>query len=281
VLRSVACVLVVAVVACGSKDRASAPPLRVGLLPHKAPAEELRELEPFARYLEASLDSNVELVMATSYDAAVDAMCAGKVDVQMFGGLTYLMARKRCGATPLVQRDRDQQYHSVFVTAKDSKIESLADLKGRSFAFATQDSTSGHLMPAYYMQKAAVDPDVIAKAIYTGSHDATVRAVAARKVDAGAVSESVYERMKAEHKLDAEQLRSFYTTPPFVDGVWAATDATAARTKAFADAMLALDLSNPQHRVILDRFSAGQFVRAADNDYATLRTIAEAEHVLK
>jgi phosphonate transport system substrate-binding protein len=280
VSRSVACAVVV-VVACGSKDRGDAAPLRVGLLPHKAPAEELRELEPFGKYLEVSLDSRVELVMATSYDAAVDAACTGKVDVQMFGGLTYLMAHDRCGAAPLVQRDRDRQYHSVFVTAKDSKIESLADLTGRSFGFATPDSTSGHLMPAYYMQQAHVDPDVIAKAIYTGSHDATVRVVAEGKVDAGAVSESVYERMKVEHKPDADKVRSFYTTPPFVDGVWATTAAASARTKAFVDAMLALDLSNPQHRAILDRFAAGKYVRASDDDYATLRSIVAAEHVLK
>jgi len=70
---------------------------------------------------------------------------------------------------PLAQRERDRNFHSQFVTQPGSPIQSLSDLKGRSFAFGDVNSTSGHLMPEYFMRENKVDPEVIAKAIYTGA----------------------------------------------------------------------------------------------------------------
>ena len=81
-------------------------------------------------------------------------------------------------AQPLVQRDRDQAFHSLFITHAGSPIRSLADLKDKQFAFGDVNSTSGHLMPEYFMRQQGVDPDVIARALYTGGHDATALAVA-------------------------------------------------------------------------------------------------------
>src|SRR6185295_3571313 len=115
-----------------------------------------------------------------------------KVDIAFFGGFTYVQASKRFAAQPLVQRERDQAFHSKFITQADSPINGLGDLAGKSFAFGDVNSTSGHLMPEYFMREAGVEPRVISGAIYTGGHDATALAVANGKVDAGAPDEAVY-----------------------------------------------------------------------------------------
>jgi phosphonate transport system substrate-binding protein len=150
-------------------------------------------------------------------------------DIGYLGGFTYVQAAKRAGVKPLVQRERDRNFHSLFITQPDSSVQSLADLKGHSFAFGDVNSTSGHLMPEYFMRENKVHPDVIARALYTGGHDATLLAVANGKVDAGALDEAVFERMTSLRpwdrtvepgKVDPAKVRVFWTTPPFFAYVW-------------------------------------------------------------
>src|SRR5262249_26554071 len=148
-------------------------------------------------------------------------MVQGQLDVAHFGGFTFVQANKRAGAIPLVQRERDRAFHSKLITARDD-VKTLADLKGKRFAFGDVNSTSGHLMPAYFMRKEGVDAAGLGGAIYSGAHDATALAVAEKRVDAGALDESVWDRLVKEGKIDATKVRAFWTTPAFVDYVWAA-----------------------------------------------------------
>ena len=117
----------------------------------------------------------MELTVPTNYAAVVEAVSNDRVDVAYLGGFTFVQASARVGAEPLVQRERDQKFHSLFITQTKNSIHSLKDLKGHSFAFGDVNSTSGHLMPAYFMQQQNVDHSVINAAAYTGGHDATVR----------------------------------------------------------------------------------------------------------
>jgi phosphonate transport system substrate-binding protein len=86
-------------------------------------------------------------VVPTNYAAVVEAIADNQVDIAYLGGFTFVQASRRGGVQPLVRRERDQNFHSVFITQPGSGINSLADLKGRSFAFGDVNSTSGHLMP--------------------------------------------------------------------------------------------------------------------------------------
>ena len=267
---------------CGNKATSEAKPLRLSMIPTTDPGKMARESEPLVAYLEKAIGAKVELTVPLNYAAVVEAFGADKVDVAYFGGFTYVQAHKRFEAQPLVQRERDQAFHSLFITQADSPIASLADLKGHSFAFGDVNSTSGHLMPEYYMRQAAVDAEVIGKAIYTGGHDATALAVANKKVDAGALDEAVFQRLTKDGKLDAAAVKVFYTTPPFFDYVWAGRKALdPALADAFAKAMLALDPSNPQHKVVLDLLQATRYVRADDASYEKLREAALAAGLLK
>jgi len=266
----------------GSEGSGGAKTLRLSMIPTTDPGKLARESEPLVAYLEKTTGAKIELTVPLNYAAVVEAFGADKVDVAYFGGFTYVQAHKRFDAQPLVQRERDQAFHSLFLTQADSPIAQLADLKGHSFAFGDVNSTSGHLMPEYYLRKAGVDPDVIARAIYTGGHDATALAVANKKVDAGALDEAVFQRLTKDGKLDPRAVKVFYTTPPFFDYVWCGRKGLdPALAEAFRKAMLELDAGDPQQKAVLELLQATRYVPAIDASYDRLREAATSAGLLR
>jgi phosphonate transport system substrate-binding protein len=279
---SILAALLVLVPGCTQTRTNSRPTLRLSMIPTTDPGKIVRESKPFIDYLEEETGAKVELTVPTNYAAVVEAVANDRVDIAYFGGFTYVQASARSGATPLVQRERDQAFHSLFITQPGSPISSLRDLKGHSFAFGDVNSTSGHLMPAYFMRQQSVDQAVIEKAIYTGGHDATALAVANKKVDAGALDELVFARMIKEGKLTESQVRVFYTTPPFFDYVWAARGGLdPAMADKFASAMLKLDQASSEQKAILQLLNATKYVRAEDASYDLLRQAAKDAGLLK
>ena len=279
----VAVVLLLVTVGCkGGRGGAQETVLRLAMIPSTDPGKIVRDSQPLVKYLEKQTSSRIELVVPTNYAAVVEAIANDRVDIAYLGGFTFVQASRRAGVLPLVQRERDQNFHSVFITQPRSGINTLADLKGHSFAFGDVNSTSGHLMPAYYMRAANVDQGLLAKALYTGGHDATALAVANGKVDAGAMDELVFGNMMKSGKVTPEQVRVFYTTPPFFDYVWVARKGLDPKVSdSFADALLKLDASNPEHKVLLDLLNATKYLRADDSSYDKLRQAARDEGLLK
>ena len=260
----------------GAFGGAAPPMLRLSMIPTTDPGKMLRDSRPLIDYLEREVGAKIDMTIPLNYAAVVEAVVNDKVDIAHFGGFTYVQASARAGVRPLVQRLQDTQFHSLFITQPDSPIHSLADLRGHTFAFGDVNSTSGHLMPEYFMREAKVDAQVIARALYTGAHDATALAVANKKVDAGALDELVFKRLTQDGKISAAQVRVFYTTPPFMDYVWAARKTLdPALAERFAQALLRLDTARLQDRPILDFLSATRYVRATDASYDRLRRAAK------
>jgi phosphonate transport system substrate-binding protein len=252
------------------------------MIPTTDPGKMLRQSQPLIDYLQNETGAKVEMTIPTNYAAVVEAIGNDQVDIAHLGGFTYVQASNRFGVVPLVQRDHDRNFHSVFVTQPNSTINSLEDLKGRKFAFGDVNSTSGHLMPEYFMRQSGVDMEVITKALYTGGHDATALAIANKKVDAGALDEAVFKRMTDENKLPANSVRVFYTTPPYFDYVWTARKGLEPKlAEAFGNALLKLDAGNPQQKQVLEILSAAKYVKANDHDYDKLRQAAKDAGLLK
>ena len=275
-----------AVLACflllEARGWAADAPLRVSMIPTTDPSRMLRDAQPLVARLEAVTGRTVTLTIPQSYAAVVEALVQGQVDVAHLGGFTFVQASKRAGVVPLVQRERDREFHSKFITARDD-VRTLADLKGKRFAFGDVNSTSGHLMPAYFMRREGVDPAVLEQAIYTGGHDATALAVAEHRVDAGALDEAVFERLVKDGRIDPAKVRVFWTTPPFPDYVWVARkDLDPVLARKVAGAFLALDAGRPEDGPILEVLSArGRYVKAEVAAYAPLRDAAVHEGLLK
>jgi phosphonate transport system substrate-binding protein len=277
-----AVLLAIAALGCDSRKRTAQPVLRVAMIPTTDPGKIVRESQPLVNYLQRETGSRVELIVPTNYAAVVEAVANDNIDIAYLGGFTFVQASRRAGAKPLVQRERDQNFHSVFITSPASGINSLADLKGHSFAFGDVNSTSGHLMPAYYMRAAGIDPGALTRTVYTGGHDATALAVANAKVDAGAMDELVFGSMMRSGRITPSQVNVFYTTPAFFDYVWAARKGIDPKlSDEFTAAFLKLDASRPDDKLLLNLLNATKYVRAQDSDYEKLRQAASEEGLLR
>jgi phosphonate transport system substrate-binding protein len=279
VVIAVAALMSISLAGCNSKP-VSDTKLRISMIPTTDPGKALRENQPLLAYWQKQTGQTPELTIPTSYAAVVEALANNKVDIAYLGGFTYVQASARTGVKPLVQRTIDQQFHSVFITPTNSKIHSLADLHGH-FVFGDVNSTSGHLMPLYYMQQEKVDPEVIKNASYSGAHDATALAVANGKAEAGAMDEQVYRKMLANGQLKPDAVRVFYTTPPFFDYVWVANKNLDPKiADSFAAAMKGLSPDNPDQKAVLDLLSSKGYLTANDGDYGKLREAAQSAGLL-
>lgn len=254
----------------------AAQPLRIGMVPDAGATQvSVEQKAPLKRYLEQQLGMPVTLIIPTSYNATVEGLGNGSLDLAYLGGLTYVKAHERYGAIPLAQRDVDQQFHALLVTRTQTGIQSLKDLKGKTFCFGDINSTSGHLFPYLAMRKAGISVDKDLKSFrYTGSHAATLQAVAAGICDAGSLDETVYRSMITDGKIPANQTRVFYTTPPFADYVWTARKDLdpGIRQKLIAT----LVRLQPGHdNEVLDILRGKHYVAANDQEYQLVRTVAQ------
>jgi phosphonate transport system substrate-binding protein len=250
--------------------------IRVGMVPDSgATAASLEEKKPLQAYLSEALGTPVKLIIPKDYEATVEGLGDGSFDFAIFGAVAYVKARHSYGVVPLVHRDIDKQFHSLFITQTGSPIKSITDLKGKRFAFGDVASTSGHVMPYRAMVDAGLDPEKDLQWFrYTGSHAATVQAVAAGVADAGSTDETVYKSLVADGKVDASKLRVFYTTPPFVDYVWAARkEVDAGMQKKFAEAFLRLAPGHDDK--VLGILRGTHYVVATDSEYQPIQEIAK------
>jgi phosphonate transport system substrate-binding protein len=257
---------------------------RITAIPDESPTELARKAAPLAKYLEGKLGAKVEFTPVTDYAAAVEALVNKQVDLAWFGGFTFVQANQRSGGkiVPLVQREEDEKFRSVFITTHPA-IKSLVDLKGRNFTFGSQSSTSGHLMPRSFLLGAKLDPDKdFRRVAYSGAHDATVAAVASGKVDAGVLNISVWEKLVADKKVDTAKVRVFYTTPPYFDYNWSVhADMPAAQREKLARAFLDLDAKTPEGREVLDLQRATRFLPTRVENYKGIEAAARNAGLLK
>ena len=256
---------------------------RITVIPDESPTELARKAEPLVKYLEAKLGMKVEFTPVTDYAASVEALINKKVDLAWFGGFTFVQASVRSGGKviPLAQREEDERFKSVFITA-DPAIKTLADLKGKDVSFGSQSSTSGHLMPRSFLLAAGLEPERDFKRVaFSGAHDATIAAVAAGKVQAGALNISVWEKFVAEKKVDTDKVRAFFTTAPYDDYNWTvhASMPEALRSK-LTQAFLALDKNTPEGKQILDLQRATRFVPAKAENYKAIEAAARSAGLL-
>lgn len=258
--------------------------LKVSAIPDENPTELLRKFTPLGKYLESKTGMKVEFTPVTDYAATVEGLAAGKIDLVWYGGFTFVQARLKTGnAIPIAQREEDEKFRSVFITQPNSGINSLKDLAGKTFTFGAPSSTSGSLMPRFFMMKEGIDPDKTLKRVaFSGAHDATALQVAGGKVDAGALNISVYEKMLAEKKIDASQVKVFYTTPGYYDYNWTVRgNLDPALVKKLTDAFLSLDASNPEHREILALQRATRFIATKPENYKSIEEAARSAGLLK
>ncbi|CRI58978.1 putative selenate ABC transporter substrate-binding protein [Pseudomonas sp. CCOS 191] len=258
--------------------------LRVSAIPDEAPTELLRKFKPLGEYLEQQLGMKVQFVPVADYPAVVESLASDRLDLAWLGGFTFVQVHlKDPKATPLVQREQDAKFTSKFITANPD-VKSLKDLKGKTFAFGSISSTSGSLMPRYFMLKNDnIKPEeYFSRVAYSGAHDATAAWVQAGKADAGVLNASVWDKLVAAGKVDTSKVRVFATTPEYFDYNWTVRgNMDPALKEKIKQAFLALDPAKPADKAILDLQAASRFIETRPENYQGTEQAAREAGLLK
>jgi phosphonate transport system substrate-binding protein len=264
---------------------AQANVLRVSAIPDEAPTELQRKFKPLGEYLKARTGMDVQFTPVTDYAAVVEGLATKKIDLAWLGGFTFVQAKLRTDgqAVPIVQRAEDEKFTSKFIVPIDSPIKTVADLKGHTFTFGAPSSTSGSLMPRYFLQQQGLVPERDFKTVaFSGAHDATVAFVASGRAEAGVLNSSVMDKLVEAKNPNAEKVRVLATTPPFFDYNWTVRPGLdPALTRKLADAFLALDPAKPADKEILDLQRASKFIPTKAANYDGIEAAGKSAGLIK
>jgi phosphonate transport system substrate-binding protein len=272
--------LVVVLAGCGAKE--TKPVLRYSAIPDQNTTELAEKFAPLTAYLSQTLGVPVEYVPSRDYQATVEMFRNGDIQLAWFGGLTGVQARAMVpGATAIAQGDVDPRYVSYFVAnastglaPQDAFPDALSDL---TFTFGSESSTSGRLMPEYYLREATGKSPAeffTHPFSFSGSHDKTLELVASGQYQAGVVNYMVYDKRVASGKTDSSVVRVIWRTPPYADYNFTAhpileTTYGAGFTNRLRDALVAI--KDPALLAALPRQS---LVPATNDAYAGIEKVA-------
>ncbi len=288
-MRRMRALAVVSVFCLGACAQDSTVALRFTAIPDDNTSELKRKFEPLAEYLASALGVEVQYIPSSDYGASVEMFKNGDVQLAWFGGLTGAQARQAVpGAHAIAQGEEDRAYYSYFIVNASTGLQptdafplALADL---TFTFGSPQSTSGRLMPEYFLRQATgKSPREFFDRPYSfsGSHAQTLALVATGSFEAGAVNYRSYEAEVASGKIDPSRVRVIWKTPAFADYNFTAHPSLETRfgegfTERLRTALIALD--DPE---ILTALRRSKLVRAEDGDYEELSTIARSLELLR
>ena len=261
---------------CSDERTESGPvsgPIAVAVLPDQSIEALKARHGPLIDYLEKTTSFDIELVIPLDYADLLDQFDNGGIDLAWFGGVTFTQAEARSQADPMVFRDIDLEFTSCYLTSASETRSAVREFEGENFAFGPELSTSGHLMPRYFLEGLGLYPEqFFASTRHTAGHDQTARLVSDGIVELGVANCVIVQSLLENNVLDQGDVRIIETTPPYSDYVWAANASMHEQTRAILlDAFLALDASDPQHRAILRSQGANAYMPAASGDFALVR----------
>ncbi|MFT5788962.1 MAG: phosphonate transport system substrate-binding protein [Shewanella sp.] len=234
-----------------------------------------------AVYLEEKLGVEVKYVPVKSYSAAVTAFRNNQVQLAWFGGLSGVQARRLVpGSDAIAQGYEDQFFKSYFIAHHSTEIiasDNFPNLNGYTFTFGSKDSTSGRLMPQFFIERnLGKRPEDIFKRIgFSGDHSRTIAQVQAGVYQVGAVNYKVWESAVAAGKVDLNKVDVIWASPTYPDYQWtvrAGVDETfGAGFKAQIEAAL-LGMNDAE---LLKSFPRKSFVAADNQDYQPIENVAK------
>jgi phosphonate transport system substrate-binding protein len=262
--------LLVALLLAGCHGEGEAPrSLRVSAIPDQDAPNVKAQHWPVIQLVCGALAVRCEWVALDSYDAVVDSLGNGSIDLAFLGGATYWRAHAAYGANAVAIRDVDAQFSSSLVVREDSPARRLQDLAHARLTFGNRASTSGHVMARYFLVRQGIQPESFFSRVgYAAQHEATLAAVAGGLADAGVVNSAIAAEALGRGGRYERRLRVVWESPTFVDYVWATRPGIPpAFRAALTDAFLDLDRESPEQGPALKAAGAGGFLPDGKGDY--------------
>ncbi len=257
-------------------------PLRISFISYANPQQVASDSATICRYLEAYLGIPVKGSVSTDYGSSIEAMRYEQADLAFVDPLAFMMAHEQIGARPLlleIYATGNPVYYSCIWVRRDSGIETIEDLRGKTIAFADQVDMSGHLLPRdIFVRAGLLDADRLGREFFkqvyfAGGDEQAVRAVLNGFVEAAGVSEFSYLLLRPEEREQVTVIARSVASPSHL--VMARPGLSAQITERFTQALLALDPSQPQDKAILDKLYGVQgFTKAKFSDFASVAGIA-------
>lgn len=255
-------------------DKADPDTLRVALLPDENAATLIQNAQPLKEYLTETLGKKIEIIVTTDYSSMIEAMRFGRIEIGYFGPFSYVLAKSRAPEIEpfAVGIDKGKPtYNSVLIATAGGPVKTLADIKGQSFGFGDQASTSSHLAPRAHLVKNGLVGGTDYKVVHLGTHDAVARAAQAGQIPAGALSEPILRSLIERGMIDPAKIVELDLTAPIPNYPIAMQGYLAPELKekiraAFLEA---------KDKEVLDSFRAEGFAPADDASYDVLRETAQ------
>lgn len=241
-----------------------------------------------AVYLSEQLNVEVKYIPVKSYGAAVTAFRNNQVQLAWFGGLSGVRARTLVpGSEAIAQGFEDQSFKSYIIAHHSTGLKQNADLsaafkafntKDMTFTFGSKGSTSGRLMPEFYLREEfkASPNDLFSRVGFSGDHSRTIAQVQSGAYQIGAVNFKVWEKELASGKVDPNKVSVIWTTPTYPDYQWTIRNDVDQKFGADFKSLVTKTLLEMKDADLLASFPRQSFIPASNADYAPIENTARA-----
>ena len=271
----------------GASIKAKKNILKIGAIPDQNQEILDRRFNSLSKELSKQLNVEVKYVPVINYVGAVTGFRTKNLDLVWFGGLTGVQARLQTpNSIVIAQRDIDKEFKSVFIVNKKlnlkpaKELTDLKNLKNLRFTFGSENSTSGRLMPEYFLNIAGIKTNQFKgkKPGFSGSHDATIALVNSGAYEAGALNKQIWDKNLKNNPKRTKNVDVFFVTPSYVDYHWLSQGDLDKKfysgfTKKLKKAILNLNENNPNHKIILEMFNAKKFISSDAKQYKNIEEI--------
>ena len=272
--------------AMAAEDCPNGGVIRFGVEPYDTAARLVPIYQQVGKLIGDKLGCKVEVFVATSYNAEIEAMRNGKLEIGEFGPLGYVLAHQVAKAEAVAafgtSDGKPNTYWASIVTYPGSGIKAVGEIKGHSFAFSDPASTSGHLFPAYGLRKGGIDPDKDIKPIFAGSHTSSFEALYNHKVDAGELNSEQLESAKQRgHYKDGDLVFLWKSEPIPTDPFAVRSDLPADLKRRLTEVLQNLDLStlDPADRKIMVGAGITRLVPQKNGAYDGIRDLVKTLNI--
>ena len=279
--------MIVAVGLAGPSRAADTPPFVFTAIPDQDETRLVERFTKVADYLSSKLKVTFQYVPVKSYPAAVTAFVNGQVQLAWFGGFTGVQARAaQPGAQAIAQGAEDDHFKSYMIANNATGLKRAADIpseaQGRTFTFGARASTSGRVMPEFFLRQRFGKPpeEVFSKVGFSGDHSRTIQLVQSGAFELGVLDYSVWDLERKAGKVDDTKVSVIWESPPFPDYQWTVRgDVDKIYGAGFTDRLKAT-LISIDDKAILEPFGRSKFIPASNADYAPVEAVAKSSGLL-
>jgi phosphonate transport system substrate-binding protein len=246
--------------------------INVGVLPDQNKDILKKKYHDLLKYLEKETGLDFILIVPESYAELIKLFNQGEIDLGYFGGVSFVQVYLESKSEPLVFRDKDIKFTSSFITKSINSSNGIRDFKNKSLLFGSKSSTSGHIMPRYFMDIEKIIPETFfSKVEYSGRHDLTIQLILSGGFDIGVVNSLIIKEMIADGRIEEEDVSVIWETPTYSDYVWATQEKMDSMVKVkIRNAFLSLSKDDPIQRSILDKLDGDHFIPAGVHDFSAI-----------